>query len=51
MVGEKQEYLGKMKRYLTVFIIALAMLGITAEAYCYNAEVVEDIIPREVMVM
>ncbi|MEK6728005.1 MAG: phospholipase D-like domain-containing protein [Candidatus Omnitrophota bacterium] len=29
-----------MKRYLIIFIIALAVLGITARAYCYSAEVV-----------
>jgi HKD family nuclease len=29
-----------MKRLLISFLIALAMLGITARAYCYNAEVV-----------
>lgn len=30
-----------MKKYLTVFIIALVVLGITARAYCYNAEVID----------
>jgi phosphatidylserine/phosphatidylglycerophosphate/cardiolipin synthase-like enzyme len=30
-----------MKRYLTAFIIALAVLGITARVYCYQAEVVD----------
>lgn len=28
-----------MKKYLTVFIIALVVLGITARAFCYQAEV------------
>lgn len=30
-----------MKRYLVIFLIALAILGVTARAYCYNAEVVD----------
>ncbi len=30
-----------MKRYLTFFLIALMILGVTARAYCYNAEVVD----------
>ena len=30
-----------MKRYLIIFIIALAVLGITARAYCYQAEVID----------
>ncbi len=29
-----------MKKYLTIFIIALTILGLTASAYCYQAEVV-----------
>lgn len=30
-----------MKRYLTIFIIALALLGITVGAFCYQAEVMD----------
>lgn len=30
-----------MKKYLTIFIIALVLLGITARAFCYQAEVVD----------
>ncbi len=30
-----------MKKYLLTFIIALAILGVTARAYCYNAEVID----------
>jgi hypothetical protein len=30
-----------VKKYLTIFLIALAMLGITARAYCYKAEVID----------
>ncbi|MDP3042346.1 MAG: phospholipase D-like domain-containing protein [Candidatus Omnitrophota bacterium] len=30
-----------MKRYLAVFIISLAVLGITARAYCYQAEAID----------
>ncbi|MDP2924057.1 MAG: phospholipase D-like domain-containing protein, partial [Candidatus Omnitrophota bacterium] len=30
-----------MKKYLTIFLVALAMLGITARVYCYQAEVID----------
>ncbi len=30
-----------MKKYLSIFILALAMLGITARAFCYQAEVTD----------
>lgn len=30
-----------MKRYLTISLIALAVLGITARVYCYEAEVID----------
>jgi len=30
-----------VKKYLSAFIIALAVLGVTARAYCYNAEVID----------
>ncbi len=30
-----------MKRYLISFLIALAVLGITARAFCYQAEVID----------
>jgi HKD family nuclease len=31
----------KLKKYLTIFLIALAVLGITARAICYQAEVAD----------
>lgn len=31
----------KMKKYLSIFIMALAMLGLTARAYCYQGEVID----------
>jgi len=31
----------KMKRFLTIFIIAFVLLGITARAFCYQAEVID----------
>jgi len=31
----------KVKKYLVVFVIALALLGITARAFCYQAEVID----------
>ncbi len=30
-----------MKKYLTIFIIALAVFGLTARAFCYQAEVID----------
>ena len=33
----------KVKRYLAIFIIALVVLGITARAFCYEAEVKKDV--------
>lgn len=29
------------KRYLTFFLVALLALGLTAKAYCYQAEVID----------
>ena len=31
----------KIKRYLAIFIIAFVVLGITARAFCYEAEVTD----------
>lgn len=31
----------KVKRYLAIFMIALVVLGITARAFCYEAEVID----------
>ena len=32
-----------VKRYSIAFFIALAVLGITARAYCYNAKIVKKV--------
>ncbi len=41
MVGEKYGYSGAMKKYSIIFIIVLAVFGVTARAYCYKAEVTD----------
>lgn len=30
-----------MKRYLSIFVVAIAVLGMTARAFCYQAEVID----------